>query len=75
MFNMTDYSIGDIYPNLSSFTTRTRSIPEPDDQLSLVDNQELAKQNPITVSDKQNFSIWTSLIIVVAIAFLLSMRV
>lgn len=71
---MNDYSIGDLYPNMSPFSTRSRSIPEPEDQLSLVDNEELAQRVPSTVSDKTNFSIWTSIFIVIAIAFVLSMR-
>lgn len=69
-----DYFMGDLYPNLAYFSTRAETIPEAADQNSLVDHQEAAEKNPITISPEKSKSIFFYLGVIFLVIVLLGVR-
>ncbi len=72
-----DYYMGDLYPNLSYFSTKASTIPEPADQTSLVDNPDTNKTattNPIDVSPVKHTNILFSVGAIFLVIVLLGMR-
>jgi hypothetical protein len=72
-----DYYMGDLYPNLSYFSTKASTIPEPQDQTSLVDNPDKntgPTQNPIDVSPGKHSNILFSVGAIFLVIVLLGMR-
>jgi hypothetical protein len=72
-----DYYMGDIYPNLSYFSTKASTIPEPADQTSLIDNPDTnrtATTNPIDVAPEKHNSILFSVGAIFLIIVLLGIR-
>lgn len=69
-----DYYMGDLYPNLAYFNTRSETIPEPADQSTLVDHQETAVKNPMDVSPKTSKNIFATIGVIFLIIVLLGIR-
>lgn len=65
------FYMGDLYPTYP-VTTRLQTVAEPEDQQALVDNQELAKENPAKQDPASNKNIWVSIGIVFLVVFLLA---
>lgn len=68
------FSQSDVYPSFAGVSTRMLSVPEAEDQNTLVDDEELAKANPVTVSPATNKSIWVSVAVVFAVIVLLNIK-
>jgi hypothetical protein len=51
-----------------------QSIPEAEDQNTLVDDEELAKANPVNVNPATSKSIWVSVAVVFAVIILLNIK-
>ena len=66
-----DFYMGDIYPNMTYYTTRNITAPEVDDQAVLNKNTEATEQlqNKNTKGSTRN--VWVSILIVVVIIALL----
>lgn len=69
-----DYYLGDLYPNLSYFSTKASTIPEAADQNTLVDSQEIGVKNPIEISPEKSKNIFGSLLLVFGLIILLGVR-
>jgi hypothetical protein len=64
---------GDVYPNYP-ITTRLMTVAEPEDQQALVDDEELAHQNPPKVHPAKHQSIWLSLSLILAVIVFFSIE-
>ena len=69
-----NFSFGDIYPNLGSGTTRLLTVPEAEDQTSLVDDQEMAQAAQVQHSPQASKNIILSLIIIFVVMVLLGWK-
>jgi hypothetical protein len=70
-----DFYLGDLYPNLGYMTTRASTIPEPQDQTSLTNNdQDVAVKNPLNIGSHELKGHYFGLIIVIGVILLLGAR-
>jgi hypothetical protein len=67
-----NHFIADLYPNQGFTNSRYLSIPEAEDQNTLVDNQELAEEKQVKHDPVQSKSILWAVLIFVAVMVLLS---
>jgi hypothetical protein len=66
-----EFFMGDIYPNMSLFTTKSQTVAEAEDQYALVDNEELAEKHQVKSNPVQHKRIW--IVLAVAIGFIVLM--
>lgn len=69
-----NFSMADFYPTYGGISTRTQTVPEAEDQNTLVDDEELAKANPVSVTSASHKNVWVSIAVVFAIIILLNMK-
>lgn len=69
------FKMADLYGQDFGFnTTRTESLPEEEDQLALVDDQALAKKNPVHHDPKISRNILIGMAIIGVIIILFSIN-
>lgn len=68
------FSMSDLYPAMAFATTRMQTIPEAEDQNTLVDDQEAAEQTDVQQNPQQRKNIVLSLIIFVIVIILLGWK-
>lgn len=68
------FSMADVYPNMGFGTTRLLTVPEAEDQNSLVDNQEAAEQAQVRHNPASSKSILFSIMIIVLVMVLLGWK-
>lgn len=68
------FSQSDLYPSYGGVSTRMLSVPEAEDQNTLVDDEDLAKANPVNVAPATSKSIWISVAVVFAVIILLNIK-
>lgn len=68
------FSQSDLYPSFAGVSTRMLSVPEAEDQNTLVDDEELAKANPVNVNPATSKSIWISVAAVFCIIVCLNIK-
>lgn len=66
-----NFYLGDIYPNYP-VTTRLMTVAEPDDQQALVDDEQLAQENPAKIHPEKPKSIWWSIVLILALVIFFS---
>lgn len=69
-----NYGYSDMYPSMGGLSTRIQTVPEAEDQNTLVDDEELAQQNPAQVTNASNKSMMLSVLAVVVVIFVLNIR-
>jgi hypothetical protein len=69
------FGLADLYPNMGFMTTRDLSLPEPDDQKTLVDDQALAEKHDTTQDPMTSKGMWIGLSILVAIMVIFSIKI
>lgn len=74
MSGQLSFSYSDAYPTMGGIDTRTQTVPEAEDQNTLVDDEDLAQANPVQVTQTSNRVMWSSIAAVVIIIFLLNVR-
>lgn len=66
-----NFYLGDVYPN-HPMTTRLMTVAEPDDQQALVDDEQLAQDNPAKLNPAKPKPIWFSIVVILVIVAFLS---
>ncbi len=69
------FHTGDLYPNLGFLSTRSATVPEPEDQMSLVDDEDTAKEHDVKQDPVTSKQILLGFGIVFLVVFLFSARV
>lgn len=70
-----NFGLADLYPGMGFWTTRGETVPEADDQLALVDDEDAAHNNPeLGKSQLTHRSLWVSIAVIFGIVFLLSWK-
>lgn len=61
------HHLADLYPGMGFMTTELQTVAEPDDQMALVDDGEIAERHPAKVDPKTSKGIWIGIIAILAI--------
>ncbi|MFE2710183.1 hypothetical protein [Streptomyces mirabilis] len=69
------YHAADLYPNMGFMSTRTSTVPEAEDQMSLVDDEDTAKEHDVKQDPITSKQILLGFGIVFLVVFLFSARV
>lgn len=72
--NSMNFGMADIYPNLGFYTTRSLTVPEAEDQNTLVDDQKLAEAQKVTHNPASSKSILISIAIFIVVMVLLAWK-
>lgn len=74
MGNGLNHFMGDLYPNMGFSNSRYLSIPEADDQHTLVDNEEQAKEHQVKHSPADSKKILLAIGLFLLVFVLLSVK-
>jgi hypothetical protein len=70
-----NFYMGDLYPGQAGyFNTSALSLPGPEDQMALVDDEQLAQQNPVDVDEHDHKKVWAAIAVVIGLIVLFSLR-
>jgi len=58
--------MSDLYPG-QGFTTEMETLMEPEEQQHMVDDQEIAVKNPVSVTPEQNKGVWLGVLAIILI--------
>jgi hypothetical protein len=65
----------DLYPNMGYLSTRGQSIPEAEDQNTLVDDQDLAESKQVNHNPVMSKKMLITMIVIAAIVLLFSVKI
>lgn len=69
-----NFFMKDVYGHESGYMdSRTQTVPEEQDQLALVDDQDAAKKNPVMHDPKASRNIIIGIVAIIAIVILFSL--
>lgn len=75
MVGQMNFGLADAYPGMGFWTTRQQTVPEAEDQMALVDDEDLAHDNPdLHKTNLTRRSLWFSVAAILGLVFLLSMK-
>jgi hypothetical protein len=75
MVGAMNFALSDLYPGMfNEVTTRGQTKPTPDDQTALVDDEELAQQNPAHVDPATHRNMWTLVVVAILIMIFLNVN-
>lgn len=69
-----NFGMADLYPNMGFYTTRSITVPEAEDQNTLVDDQKLAEQTQVSHNPASSKAILISIAVFIGIMALLAWK-